>query len=100
MRYIPDVGTVREFCTDFDTTCWANCSCSPILDVAPNGAGSGRLPKVKPLRKVLQDTVLMQALAFSEFAWLWISTKVSPVCRVTVMQLNANGPGCKPQGAN
>ena len=28
------VRTVREFCTDFDTTCWANCSCSS-LDVHP-----------------------------------------------------------------
>ena len=36
MRYIPDVRTVREFCTDFDTTCWANCSCSLTLDDAPN----------------------------------------------------------------
>ena len=48
----------------------------------------------------LHVTVLMHALAFSEFAWLWISTKSSSVCRVTVMQLNAEGPGCKPQGAN
>ena len=55
---------------------------------------------LKPLTKVLQDTALMQALALTEFAWLWISTKASPVCRVTVMQLNATGPGCKPQGAN
>ena len=55
---------------------------------------------VKLLRKVLQDTVFMQAQAFSELAWLWISTKASPVCRVTVMQLNADGLGCKTQGGN
>ena len=48
---------------------------------------------------MLQVTVLMQALAFSEFAWLWISTKAWPVCRVTVMQLNAKGPGCKSTGS-
>ena len=35
-------------------------------------------------------TVLMQALTFTEF---------SSVCRATVMQLNANGQGCKTQGA-
>ena len=122
-RKIPDVGTVREFCTDFDTTCWANCSCSLTLNVAPNtnticmalaafrnGMEQSMVLNANVLmplahgeafdKRVLQVTVLMQALAFSEFAWLWISTKASPVCRVTVMQLNAKGPGCKPRGAN
>ena len=35
-----------------------------------------------------------------ESAWLWNSAKDSPVCMVIAMQLNAKGPGCKPQGAN
>ena len=35
-RSIPDAWTVREFCTDSDTICWANCNCSLTLDVAPN----------------------------------------------------------------
>ena len=34
-----------------------------------------RLPMAKPLRTVLLVTALMQALAFSEFSWLWISTR-------------------------
>ena len=97
-----DVGTVRELCTDFDTTCWANCSCS--LTFAPNtnticmALAQATCPW-EAFEKVLQVTALMQTLAFPEFAWLWIRTKASPVCRVTDMQLNAKGPGCKPQGS-
>ena len=48
----------------------------------------------------LHVIVLMQALTFTEFEWLWISTEILSVCRVTVMQLNANGLGCKSQGTN
>ena len=46
----------------------------------------------------------MQVLAFSDFAWLWISTEASPGCshitKATVMQLNAVGPGCNPRVVN
>ena len=86
--YIPDVGTVREFCTDFDTTCWTNCSCSLTLE------------RCTQYQHHLHGTVLMQALVLSVFDGCGSAPKPRLYGRVTVMQLNAKGPGCKPQGAD
>ena len=88
MRCISDFGTVRELLQEFLTRLVGQTVAAHILWLCTQH------------QHHLDVTVLMQALAFSEFTWLWISTKASSVCRVTVMPLNAKGPGCKPQGAD
>ena len=76
MRYIPDVGTVREFCTDFDRAAGQTVAAHLLWTLHP-------IPTPSSWHSVDVSS------GFVRVRRLRISTKASSVCGFTVMQLNA-----------